>query len=83
MCDNAILVYCLNGYKSQRMCNEDVDDCLAILKFIPDWFVTSKMLEKFHNVLLDNEEMLFLMKILIKSHFLPIKWTNIYNCCRS
>ena len=83
MCENAILVYCLNGYKSQRMRNEDVDDCLATLKFIPDWFVTSKMLEKFHNALLANEEMLFLMKILIKSHFLPIKWTNGYNCCRS
>ena len=83
MCDNAILVYCLNGHKSQRMRNGDVDDCLATLKFIPDWFVTSKMLETFHNALLANEEMLFLMKILIKSHFLPIKWTNGYNCCRS
>ena len=29
------------------MCDEAVDDCLAELKFTPDWFVTSKMLGKF------------------------------------
>ena len=28
-------------YKTQRICNEAVDDCLAASKFIPDWFVTS------------------------------------------
>ena len=28
------------------MCYEAVDDCLAALKFIPDWFVTSKMIKK-------------------------------------
>ena len=29
------------------MCFEAVDDCLAALKFIPDWFVTSKMIKNF------------------------------------
>ena len=33
------------------MCDKAVDDCLATLKFIPDWFVTSKMLEKLDNSL--------------------------------
>ena len=33
------------------MCDEAVDNCLAALKFIPDWFVTSKMLEKLDNAL--------------------------------
>ena len=28
------------------MCYEVVDDYLASLKFIPDWFVTSNMIEK-------------------------------------
>ena len=28
-------------YKTQRMLDEAVDDCLAALKLIPDWFVTS------------------------------------------
>ena len=27
------------------MCDEAVDDSLAALKFIPDWFVTSKMIK--------------------------------------
>ena len=29
------------------MYDESVDDCLAVLKSIPDWFVKKKMLEKF------------------------------------
>ena len=51
-----------------------VDDCLAALKFIPDWFPTSKMIEKFHNSLLADEDIHFLMKILVKSHFMLMKW---------
>ena len=35
-----------------------VFDCLAALKFIPDWFVTSKILEKFHDVLNANDDIL-------------------------
>ena len=38
------------------MCDKAVDDCLAALKFIPDWFVTIKMLEKFHDALLINDD---------------------------
>ena len=58
------------------MCDEAFDDCLAALKFIPDWFVTSRMLEKFHNALFSNDDILLmkiLMKILITSHLLLIK----------
>ena len=36
-------------YKTQRICDEAVDVCLAALKFIPNWFVKSKMLENFDN----------------------------------
>ena len=43
--DPFMIAYCSHGYKTQRMCDEAVNDCLATLKFIPDWFVTSKMLE--------------------------------------
>ena len=28
------------------MCDKAGDDCLAALKFIPDWFLTSKMIKK-------------------------------------
>ena len=33
------------------MYDEAVDNCLAALKFIPDWFVTSKILEKKYTLL--------------------------------
>ena len=56
------------------MCIEAVDDCLGTLKFIPYWFVTSKMREKFYNALLTNDDIPFLTKILIKLVFLLIKW---------
>ena len=29
------------------MCDKAVDDSLAALKFIPDWFVVSKMVQNF------------------------------------
>ena len=40
------------------MCDEAADDCLAALKFIPDWFVTSKMLGKLYNAFHVNDNML-------------------------
>ena len=55
MCDRVVsedsfsIVYCPNKYKTQKMCNEAVDNYLAALKFIPDWLVTGKILEKFDN----------------------------------
>ena len=33
-----------------------IDCCLAALKFVPDWFVKSKMLENFHDPLLINDD---------------------------
>ena len=48
MCDRVIpedpfsIVYCPE--KTQNVCDEAVDDCLASLKSIPDWFVISKTL---------------------------------------
>ena len=34
------------------MCNEAVDDSLAALKLILDWFVTSKLIKKLFTILL-------------------------------
>ena len=31
---------------TQEMCDEAVNDSLAALKFIPNWFVTSKMIKE-------------------------------------
>ena len=43
-----MLKYCLDRYKTQEICDKAVDFYLPSLKFILDWFVTSKMIEKLH-----------------------------------
>ena len=39
-----IIIYCPDKYTTQIMCDEAIDDSLAALKLIPDWFVTSKII---------------------------------------
>ena len=39
-----LTVYCSDKYLTQRICDEVVDDSVAALKLILDWFVTSKMI---------------------------------------
>ena len=41
-----MLIYGSDKYKTQKVFDEAVDDCLEALKFIPDCFVTSKMNKK-------------------------------------
>ena len=55
---------------SKQKRDEAVDDRLTVKTFFPNWFVTSKMLEKFNDALLPNNSILFLMKILLKLYFL-------------
>ena len=35
----------LDQYKTQKMCDKAVDDCIAALKIVSYWFVTSKMIK--------------------------------------
>ena len=42
------------------MCDEAVDDCLAGLKLVPDWFVTSKMIKKLLTALYVDDNILYL-----------------------
>ena len=50
MCDRAVsedpflIVYCPDKYKTQKLCDEAVNDSLAASKLIPDWFVTSELI---------------------------------------
>ena len=37
------------------MCDKGVDDCLAVLKFVPGWFVIDKIIRKLHETLLVDE----------------------------
>ena len=52
-------ICCPDRYKTQEICKV-IDDCLVALKFIPDWFVTNKMLEKSqYNLLADVDILIF------------------------
>ena len=65
MCDKAVskdpfvLKYCLDRYKSQEMRNKAVDAFLPTLKFVPDWFLASKMIEKLDYDLFSNDNTIF------------------------
>ena len=68
-----MIVYCPDKYKFQSMCDEAVDDSLAALKFIPDYFVTRKI-KKLHTVLYTDDNVLYLLtKILLMPYFLVMK----------
>ena len=54
----SLVVYWSDKYKTQRMCDEAIDDCLIALKLVPAWFVTSKMIEKSVFVLYADENIL-------------------------
>ena len=41
------------------MCDGAVDDYLAALKLIPDWFVTSEMIKKLFTALYADENILY------------------------
>ena len=64
-----MLIYCHDRYKTLKMCNKAVDDCLGVLKSIPNWLVTSKVLEKFHYALLANDGILFFDEDFSKATF--------------
>ena len=65
MCDRVasedpFLIVCYrNIYKIQRMCEQAVDDSLAALTLIPDWFVTSKMIKKLDTAFYTDENILY------------------------
>ena len=41
------------------MHDKAINDCLATLKFVPDWFVTSKMIKKLFTALYADENILY------------------------
>ena len=52
-------------YKTQQIWNKSANDCLAALKFVPDLFLLLCMQMKIYYIL---------MKILVMSHFVVMKW---------
>ena len=49
-----LLQYCHDKNKTQKICDDAVDDFLVALKFVPDWFVTNKMIAKLDSALFSN-----------------------------
>ena len=60
--------------KTQEIFHKVVDDFLSALKFVPDWFVRSKMIKSFLRLCTQMMVYSFLMSILIISHFVVLKW---------
>ena len=50
--------YVPDQYKTHQMCDKAVDSCLTALKFVPDWFVGSKMIKKLFTALYVDENVL-------------------------
>ena len=62
--------YVLYQYTTQQMCYEAVDDCLPALKFVPDWFVTSKIIKILFAALYADENVLYFNEDSSKAKFI-------------
>ena len=56
------------------MCDEAADDSLTTLNLIPDWFVTSKMIEKLLLLCMQTKIYPILMKILVMLYLIVMEW---------
>ena len=69
-----MLKYCLDRYKTQEMCDKAVDEFLPALKFVPDWFITNKMLEKLIDALFVNDDVIFINEDCDSVTFFLVNW---------
>ena len=65
MCDRVVsenlflILYCPDKYITQKMCDESVDDSLATLQLIRNWFLASKMIKKLFSTLYADQNILY------------------------
>ena len=65
MCDRVVsqdiflIVYCPHQYKTQRTCDEAVNDSAAALQLISDWFIRNKMIKELFTALYTDENILY------------------------
>ena len=57
-----MLKYCLDRYKTRNIC-EAVDSFLPTFRFVPDSFVTSKMIKKLDDYLFSNNDIIFVNEV--------------------
>ena len=69
--DSFMLKYCPDRCNTQEICNKAVDASLSGLNFVPDWFVTTKLIKKL--MIIQS----LLMKILVISHFQDLNNVNL------
>ena len=67
--------YCYDRYKIQEMSDKAVDAYMLPLKFVSDWFVTNKMLEKLDGAVFSTDDIVFPDIDPNIVTFLPILWT--------
>ena len=72
--NSIFIVYCPDKYKTQTLCDEAVDDSLAALKLLPDWFVTSKMIKKLYTALYADDGLHFFDEDSGDVIFFVMKW---------
>ena len=56
------------------MCDKAVDEFLPALKFVPDWFITNKMLEKLNDALFVNDDVIFINEDCDSVTFFLVNW---------
>ena len=54
-----MLKYCPDKCKTHKICDEAVDSYLLALKFVPNCFVSCKMIEKGDNAVFSNDNIVF------------------------
>ena len=72
--DSFQLIYIPDQYKTQQMCDKAADDFLPTLNFVPDWFVTSRMIKKLLLLSMQIKVYYTLMKILVMLYLIIMKW---------
>ena len=68
------IVYYSDKYITQKIYDRAVDDSLATLKLIPNWFVASKMIKKIFSALYADENILHFNKDSRNVVFFVMKW---------
>ena len=66
--------YVPDQYMIQQICDRAVNDCLAELKLVFDWFITSKMIKML--LLLCTQMNIYstLMKVRVMSYLIVMEW---------
>ena len=65
--------YVPDQYKTQRMCDKAADYWLAALKFLLEWFATSKMIKIFLLLCMQTEIWSSLIKILVMPYLIKME----------